>query len=147
MDTHLESGCVQRCLTYIFEKLTEILFLFRAAQKLNLSASPHRRRRSGDDIDEQPFFPNGYATLIQKSPPPAPPALLRRIGVKELSGVGKVRDLFYLPFYDFDKRNHFSYPLKCFIFSKKCFHKTNFLNFLSIIIRIIKHRSKPLKQM
>ncbi|XP_051169853.1 kinesin-like protein GA13060 isoform X2 [Leptopilina boulardi] len=66
-------------------------FFARAAQKLNLSASPHRRRRSGDDIDEQPFFPNGYAALLQKSPPPAPPALLRRIGVKELSGVGKVK--------------------------------------------------------
>lgn len=66
---------------------------FRAAQKLNLSSSPHRRRRSGDEninSDEQPIFPNGYAALLLKSPPPAPPALLRRIGVKELTGVGKV---------------------------------------------------------
>ncbi|KAG9432605.1 hypothetical protein HZU67_05852 [Apis mellifera carnica] len=67
---------------------------FRAAQKLNLSSSPHRRRRSGDEnigSDEQPIFPNGYAALLLKSPPPAPPALLRRIGVKELTGVGKVK--------------------------------------------------------
>ncbi|KAF7405715.1 hypothetical protein HZH68_005084 [Vespula germanica] len=66
----------------------------RAAQKLNLSSSPHRRRRSGDENigpEEQPIFPNGYAALLLKSPPPAPPALLRRIGVKELTGVGKVR--------------------------------------------------------
>lgn len=65
----------------------------RAAQKLNLSSSPHRRRRSGDENigpEEHPIFPNGYAALLLKSPPPAPPALLRRIGVKELTGVGKV---------------------------------------------------------
>ncbi|XP_012058440.1 PREDICTED: kinesin-like protein CG14535 [Atta cephalotes] len=63
-----------------------------AAQKLNLSSSPHRRRRSGDEnigSDELPIFPNGYAALLLKSPPPAPPALLRRIGVKELTGIGK----------------------------------------------------------
>ncbi|XP_026668699.1 kinesin-like protein CG14535 isoform X2 [Ceratina calcarata] len=69
-------------------------FFARAAQKLNLSSSPHRRRRSGDEnigSDEQPIFPNGYAALLLKSPPPAPPALLRRIGVKELTGVGKVK--------------------------------------------------------
>ncbi|KAF7402348.1 hypothetical protein HZH66_004615 [Vespula vulgaris] len=67
----------------------------RAAQKLNLSSSPHRRRRSGDENigpEEQPIFPNGYAALLLKSPPPAPPALLRRIGVKELTGVGKVTE-------------------------------------------------------
>ncbi|XP_046591946.1 uncharacterized protein LOC107217886 [Neodiprion lecontei] len=69
-------------------------FFARAAQKLNLSSSPHRRRRSGDEgiaSDEQPISPNGYAALLLKSPPPAPPALLRRIGVKELTGVGKVK--------------------------------------------------------
>lgn len=70
-----------------------IFLCCRAAQKLNLSSSPHRRRRSGDENigpDELPIFPNGYAALLLKSPPPAPPALLRRIGVKELTGVGKV---------------------------------------------------------
>ncbi|XP_076672113.1 uncharacterized protein LOC143371115 isoform X2 [Andrena cerasifolii] len=69
-------------------------FFARAAQKLNLSSSPHRRRRSGDEnigSEEQTIFPNGYAALLIKSPPPAPPALLRRIGVKELTGVGKVK--------------------------------------------------------
>jgi len=72
------------------------LCVSRAAQKLNLSSSPHRRRRSGDEnigSDELPIFPNGYAALLLKSPPPAPPALLRRIGVKELTGVGKVSSL------------------------------------------------------
>ncbi|OXU30075.1 hypothetical protein TSAR_013513 [Trichomalopsis sarcophagae] len=67
-----------------------------ASQKLNLSSSPHRRRRSGDEnaaLDEQAIYPNGYAAMLLKSPPPAPPALLRRIGVKELSGVGKAISL------------------------------------------------------
>ncbi|XP_034945741.1 uncharacterized protein [Chelonus insularis] len=69
-------------------------FFARAAQKWNLSSSPHRRRRSGDEnigTDEHPIFPNGYAALLNKSPPPAPPAFLRRIGMKELTGVGKVK--------------------------------------------------------
>lgn len=76
-----------------FLHLIYLLFNCRAAQKWNLSSSPHRRRRSGDESinpDEQPIFPNGYAALLLKSPPPAPPAFLRRIGVKELGGVGKV---------------------------------------------------------
>ncbi|XP_044012628.1 kinesin-like protein CG14535 isoform X2 [Aphidius gifuensis] len=69
-------------------------FFARAAQKWNLSSSPHRRRRSGDEnigSEEQPNFPNGYAAILLKSPPPAPPAFLRRIGMKEQSGVGKVK--------------------------------------------------------
>lgn len=80
----------------MYVTLVFVLVHFRAAQKLNLSSSPHRRRRSGDEnigSDEQPIFPNGYAALLLKSPPPAPPALLRRIGVKELTGVGKVSSL------------------------------------------------------
>ncbi|KAF7279123.1 hypothetical protein GWI33_007636 [Rhynchophorus ferrugineus] len=56
-----------------------------AAQKLNLS-SPHRRKRyNSDEVD-----PGGFCGALQKCPPPVPPALLRRIGVKEISGVGKV---------------------------------------------------------
>ncbi|KAI4498568.1 hypothetical protein M0802_006274 [Mischocyttarus mexicanus] len=89
-------------LVHLFTALQDPLIIYdirrsRAAQKLNLSSSPHRRRRSGDENigpEEQLIFPNGYAALLLKSPPPAPPALLRRIGVKELTGVGKVcRDI------------------------------------------------------
>ncbi|XP_074039347.1 kinesin-like protein CG14535 isoform X2 [Leptinotarsa decemlineata] len=59
----------------------------RAAQKLNLSASPHRKKRySSDDVDS-----TGFCGVIQRNPPPVPPALLRRIGVKEVTGVGKVK--------------------------------------------------------
>lgn len=74
-------------------KFNYFLLCCRAAQKWNLSSSPHRRRRSGDEnitYDDHPIFPNGYAAILNKSPPPAPPAFLRRIGVKELTGVGKV---------------------------------------------------------
>ncbi|XP_066602950.1 uncharacterized protein [Prorops nasuta] len=69
-------------------------FFARAAQKLNLSSSPHRRRRSGDEnisSDEQSIYPNGYAALLLKTSPPTPQALLRKIGLKEFSGVGKVK--------------------------------------------------------
>ncbi|XP_066252648.1 kinesin-like protein CG14535 isoform X2 [Euwallacea similis] len=62
-------------------------FFARAAQKLNLSSSPHRRKRyNSDDAD-----PGGFCGALQKCPPPVPPALLRRIGVKEVTGVGKVK--------------------------------------------------------
>ena len=70
-----------------------IIFTSRTAQKLNLPSSLHRRRRSGDENagpEEQALYLHGYAAMLHKSPPPAPSALLRRIGVKEVSGVGKV---------------------------------------------------------
>ncbi|XP_046389346.1 kinesin-like protein KIF26B [Ischnura elegans] len=65
----------------------------RAAQKLNLSSSPHRRKRhsSGEDESTGPAvaFRTDYGGIVHRSPPPVPPALLRRIGVREVSGVGK----------------------------------------------------------
>ncbi|GJQ77604.1 hypothetical protein Trydic_g20985 [Trypoxylus dichotomus] len=61
------------------------VFLYRAAQKLNLSSSPHRRKRHNSEDAE----PSGFCGVLQRSPPPVPPALLRRIGVKEITGVGK----------------------------------------------------------
>ncbi|XP_068907852.1 kinesin-like protein CG14535 isoform X3 [Tenebrio molitor] len=59
----------------------------RAAQKLNLSSSPHRRKRYNSEETES----SGFCGVLQRSPPPVPPALLRRIGVKEVTGVGKVK--------------------------------------------------------
>ncbi|XP_054264553.1 kinesin-like protein KIF26B isoform X1 [Macrosteles quadrilineatus] len=58
-----------------------------AAQKLNLSASPHRRKRTEDEVVPS----SGFCGVLHRSPPPPPPALLRRIGVKEVTGVGKVK--------------------------------------------------------
>lgn len=74
----------------------------RAAQKLNLSSSPHRRKRnSSDDTSATAdsssvagcsgITANGFCGVLQRAPPPVPPALLRRIGVKEITGVGKVK--------------------------------------------------------
>ncbi|KAG8327958.1 hypothetical protein J6590_006125 [Homalodisca vitripennis] len=57
----------------------------RAAQKLNLSSSPSRRKRSDDESSSS----SGFCGAIHRSPPAPPPALLRRIGVKEVTGVGK----------------------------------------------------------
>lgn len=74
-------------------KYKKIILLYRAAQKLNLSSSPHRRKRHNSEDAE----PSGFCGVLQRSPPPVPPALLRRIGVKEITGVGKVR-YFYLSF-------------------------------------------------
>jgi kinesin family protein 26 len=64
-----------------------VCFLCRAAQKLNLTSSPHRRKRHSSGEDDAG---TGFSAAIRRSPPPVPPALLRRIGVKEVTGVGKV---------------------------------------------------------
>ncbi|XP_045480277.1 kinesin-like protein CG14535 isoform X2 [Harmonia axyridis] len=62
-------------------------FFARAAQKLNLSSSPHRRKRYNSDDGDA----TGFCGVLQRSPPPVPPALLRRLGVREVTGVGKVK--------------------------------------------------------
>ncbi|KAG8294349.1 negative regulation of motor neuron migration [Homalodisca vitripennis] len=49
----------------------------------DMSYSPHRRRKVEDDVSQ------GFCAALQRSPPPVPPALLRRIGGKEVTGVGK----------------------------------------------------------
>ncbi|XP_044733263.1 kinesin-like protein CG14535 [Chrysoperla carnea] len=64
-------------------------FFARASQKLNLSSSPHRRKRHSSGDEDTPA--TGFCGVIQRSPPPVPPALLRRIGVREITGVGKVK--------------------------------------------------------
>ncbi|XP_059476106.1 kinesin-like protein CG14535 isoform X2 [Neocloeon triangulifer] len=61
----------------------------RAAQKLNLS-SPHRRKRHSSGEDEA-HFRSDFSGALARSPPSVPPALLRRIGVREVSTVGKVK--------------------------------------------------------
>ncbi|EEB20300.1 hypothetical protein Phum_PHUM610210 [Pediculus humanus corporis] len=58
-----------------------------ASQKLNLS-SPHRRKRHAS-LDDDGNKSTGFTGTIHRTPPPMPPALLRRIGVKEVTGVGK----------------------------------------------------------
>ncbi|KAK9891605.1 hypothetical protein WA026_015566 [Henosepilachna vigintioctopunctata] len=58
-----------------------------AAQKLNLTSSPHRRKRYNSEDGDA----TGFCGVLQRNPPPVPPALLRRLGMKEVTGVGKVR--------------------------------------------------------
>lgn len=73
---------------YIY--LIDFILCCRAAQKLNLS-SPHRRKRHSSGEDEgAPLFRTDFSGALARSPPPVPPALLRRIGVREVSTVGKV---------------------------------------------------------
>ncbi|XP_053612728.1 kinesin-like protein CG14535 isoform X2 [Plodia interpunctella] len=52
------------------------------------SASPYRERRRRD---EDSSLASGFAAALHKLAPPPPPALLRRLGVKEPTGVGKVK--------------------------------------------------------
>ncbi|KAG6455527.1 kinesin-like protein CG14535 isoform X2 [Manduca sexta] len=49
------------------------------------SGSPHRERRRREDDAA------GFSAALHRAPPPPPPALLRRLGVKEPTGVGKVK--------------------------------------------------------
>ncbi|KAJ0175396.1 hypothetical protein K1T71_008555 [Dendrolimus kikuchii] len=52
------------------------------------SGSPHRERRRREE-DAGPS--SGYSGALHRFAPPPPPALLRRLGVKETTGVGKVK--------------------------------------------------------
>ncbi|XP_049867993.1 kinesin-like protein CG14535 isoform X3 [Pectinophora gossypiella] len=49
--------------------------------------SPHRERRRRDEE----VTLSGFAAAVHRVAPPPPPALLRRLGVKEPTGVGKVK--------------------------------------------------------
>lgn len=52
------------------------------------NGSPHRERRRRD---EDATTSGGFSAALHRIPPPPPPALLRRLGVKEPTGVGKVK--------------------------------------------------------
>ncbi|XP_038214932.1 kinesin-like protein CG14535 isoform X1 [Zerene cesonia] len=49
--------------------------------------SPHRERRRREEEPQ----PAGFSAALHRTPPPPPPALLRRLGVKEPTGLGKVK--------------------------------------------------------
>ncbi|CAA9994719.1 unnamed protein product, partial [Nesidiocoris tenuis] len=53
-----------------------------AAQKMSLGSSPHRKKRLTSENE-------GLSAALAKNPPPIPPPLLRRLGTKEISGLGK----------------------------------------------------------
>ncbi|XP_013142813.1 PREDICTED: kinesin-like protein CG14535 isoform X2 [Papilio polytes] len=60
----------------------------RASTTKCSGGSPHRERRRRDE-DAAPA--GGFTSALHRTPPAPPPALLRRLGVKEPTGVGKVK--------------------------------------------------------
>ncbi|XP_068532476.1 kinesin-like protein KIF26B isoform X1 [Anas acuta] len=67
-------------------------FFARAAQKLNLSSKKKKHRPSASSAPESPLFSTSFSSILQTSPPPAPPCLLRAVSkVKDTPGVGKVK--------------------------------------------------------
>ncbi|KAM4862139.1 kinesin-like protein KIF26B [Thomomys bottae] len=67
-------------------------FFARAAQKLNLSSKKKKHRPSTASAVETPPFATSFSGILQASPPPAPPCLLRAVSkVKDTPGLGKVK--------------------------------------------------------
>ncbi|XP_039182958.1 kinesin-like protein KIF26B, partial [Crotalus tigris] len=65
---------------------------YRAAQKLNLSSKKKKHRPSASSVSESHLFATKFSMILQTSPPPAPPCLLRAVSkVKDTPGVGKVK--------------------------------------------------------
>ncbi|XP_060220754.1 kinesin-like protein KIF26B isoform X2 [Meriones unguiculatus] len=63
-----------------------------AAQKLNLSSKKKKHRPSTPSVAEAPLFATSFSGILQTSPPPAPPCLLRAVNkVKDTPGMGKVK--------------------------------------------------------
>ncbi|XP_053463496.1 kinesin-like protein KIF26B isoform X2 [Nycticebus coucang] len=63
-----------------------------AAQKLNLSSKKKKHRPSTSSLAEPPPFATSFSGILQTSPPPAPPCLLRAVNkVKDTPGLGKVK--------------------------------------------------------
>uniref|UniRef100_A0A8D0L8A3 Kinesin family member 26B n=1 Tax=Sphenodon punctatus TaxID=8508 RepID=A0A8D0L8A3_SPHPU len=60
--------------------------------KLNLSSKKKKHRPSTSSVSESPPFSTNFSSILQTSPPPAPPCLLRAINkVKDTPGLGKVK--------------------------------------------------------
>ncbi|KAM3595031.1 uncharacterized protein V6R79_017320 [Siganus canaliculatus] len=67
-------------------------FFIRAAQKLNLSSKRKKHQPSLLHPQEPSIYPTNFSGILQVSPPPAPPCLLRAMSkVKENPGMGKVK--------------------------------------------------------
>ncbi|XP_028652766.2 kinesin-like protein KIF26B [Erpetoichthys calabaricus] len=67
-------------------------FFARAAQKLNLSSKKKKQRPTPSYVCDPPLFPTNFSGILQTSPPPAPPCLLRAVNkVKDNPGLGKVK--------------------------------------------------------
>ncbi|XP_061751254.1 kinesin-like protein KIF26A isoform X2 [Nerophis ophidion] len=71
---------------------TATSFFIRAAQKLNLSTKRKKHQPIPLHPQEPSIYPTNFSGILQVSPPPAPPCLLRAVSkVKENPGMGKVK--------------------------------------------------------
>ncbi|XP_045533318.1 kinesin-like protein CG14535 [Pieris brassicae] len=59
----------------------------RSTKCSSAGGSPHRERRRREEEPQA----SGFSGALHRTPPHPPPALLRRLGVKEPTGVGKVK--------------------------------------------------------
>ncbi|XP_026789752.3 kinesin-like protein KIF26A isoform X3 [Pangasianodon hypophthalmus] len=67
-------------------------FFIRAAQKLNLSSKRKKPQPPMLQPPEPSIYPTNFSSILQLSPPPAPPCLLRASSkAKENPGMGKVK--------------------------------------------------------
>ncbi|KAG7466318.1 hypothetical protein MATL_G00163530, partial [Megalops atlanticus] len=67
-------------------------FFIRAAQKLNLSSKRKKHQPTLPLSQEPSIYPTSFSGILQVSPPPAPPCLLRAVSkVKDNPGMGKVK--------------------------------------------------------
>ncbi|XP_066525814.1 kinesin-like protein KIF26A isoform X2 [Hoplias malabaricus] len=67
-------------------------FFIRAAQKLNLSSKRKKAQPPVLQPPEPSIYPTNFCSILQLSPPPAPPCLLRAGSkAKENPGMGKVK--------------------------------------------------------
>ncbi|TSO25211.1 Kinesin-like protein KIF26A [Bagarius yarrelli] len=71
---------------------TTASFFIRAAQKLNLSSKRKKTQPPMLQPPEPSIYPTNFSSILQLSPPPAPPCLLRSSSkAKENPGLGKVK--------------------------------------------------------
>ncbi|TTD62561.1 Kinesin-like protein KIF26B [Bagarius yarrelli] len=69
-----------------------VSFFARAAQKLNLSSKKKKQKLTPTTPLAPPLFPSNFSGILQLTPPPAPPCLLRAVGkVRDNPGLGKVK--------------------------------------------------------
>ncbi|XP_046711074.1 kinesin-like protein KIF26B isoform X2 [Silurus meridionalis] len=67
-------------------------FFARAAQKLNLSSKKKKQKPTPTAPLAPPLFPTHFSGILQVTPPPAPPCLLRAVSkVRDNPGLGKVK--------------------------------------------------------
>ncbi|KAL6105683.1 kif26a [Pungitius sinensis] len=77
---------------FLWSSIAAPQLLPRAAQKLNLSSKRKKHQPSLLHPQEPSIYPTNFSGILQVSPPPAPPCLLRAVSkVKENPGMGKVK--------------------------------------------------------